>query len=549
MIALQESIKAGLFTKHNLINNIFAGIIVGIVALPLAMAFAIASGARPESGLYTAIISALIVAIFGGSRVQIAGPTGAFIVILANITGQYGFAGLQLATLVAGGILIILGVMRLGTVIKYIPQPVIAGFTIGIGVIIFVGQWKYFFGLPVKLSISDNFYQKITQLLSSLPQLNIATTLLGIMSIFLVVYSGKFIKKIPGPLVAMIVITLIQKIFSFSGVATIGSVFGTIPSGLPPITIPHLTINSFIGILGPAFTIALLGAIESLLSATAADRLTNQRHNPNQELIGQGIANCIVPFFCGFASTGAIARTATNIKNGGNSPLAAIVHSIFLLLIILFLAPLASYIPLCALAAILFVVAYNMSDIQHVIYTLKHSPIDDKVVLISTFILTVVTDLVIAVNIGIVLALLFFMRRVTATSYVQEEKINFIDSITINKFQFKRNIIIYKLHGPFFFGVAEKFTNSLKVVHNNVDAVVFDFHNVPFVDFSGLHTFQETIEKLYKQNVKMYLYAANYGIRKKFTQVGIKSYIETKQSFSSMDELASHDNKYFVSSY
>lgn len=396
MFALKEAYQAKLLTRSNLVRNIFAGVVVGIVALPLSMAFAIASGARPEDGLYTAIIAAIFVAIFGGSRVQISGPTGAFIVILAGITGRYGFSGLQLATIFAGVILFLMGIMRLGTVIKFIPQPVIAGFTAGIGIIIFVGQWKDFFGLPVSMKIDTDFHNKILILLSAFPKLNLTTTILAIISILLVIYSSKFIKKIPGPLIAMLAATIIQAMFNFKGVATIGTVFGEIPRGFPPFTIPTFTYQEFVDILGPAFTIALLGAIESLLSATAADGMANTKHRPNNELIGQGLANFVAPFFGGFASTGAIARTATNIRNGGNSPIAAIVHSIFLLLIILFLAPFAKYIPLCSLAAILFVVAYNMSDIPHFIYILKHSPLDDKLVLLITFGLTVFTDLVTA---------------------------------------------------------------------------------------------------------------------------------------------------------
>jgi len=545
MLAIKEAYLANLFSKKYWGNNIFAGLIVGIVALPLAMAFAIASGARPENGLYTAIIAAAAVAIFGGSRVQIAGPTGAFIVILANITGKYGFVGLQLATFVAGGILLLMGIMRLGSVIKFIPQPVIAGFTAGIGVIIFVGEWKDFFGLPTHIKIDAEFHQKVYTLVSAFPHLNIATVLLGIFSLLLVIYSHKLIKKIPGPLIAMLAATILQVVFKFDHVATIATVFGHIPRGFPEFQMPHLTFDSFIEILEPAFTIALLGAIESLLSATAADGLANTRHQPNQELIGQGIANCITPFFGGFAATGAIARTATNIRNGGNSPIAALVHSAFLLLIILFLAPLAGYIPLCSLAAILFVVAYNMSDVKHFVYILKHSPLDDKMILLITFGLTVFTNLVIAVNIGVVLAMLFFMRRITQTTNVHEEAINLpTANPSTNSYGFKRNVIIYTIQGPLFFAVSEKFVDSLTAIHDATNAIVFDLHMVPFIDFSGLQSFHEAVQKLHAHKIKIYLYAANYTIRQKFTEVGLKELIETKQSFASIQKIANHDNQF-----
>lgn len=548
MLAITEAYRAGLFKRHNFTKNILAGLIVGVVALPLAMAFAIASGARPENGLYTAIIAGILVGIFGGSRIQIAGPTGAFIVILANITGEYGFAGLQIATFIAGGILVIMGLMKLGSVIKFIPEPVIAGFTSGIGVIIFVGEWKDFFGLPVHFALDAKFHEKLIMLLTALPKFNFITTLLGIASLILVIYSHKFkfTKKIPGPLLAMVVVTLLQAIFHFKGVATIGSVFGHIPQGFPPLTVPHITFDSFLGLLGPAFTIALLGSIESLLSATAADGLANTRHNPNQELIGQGIANCITPIFGGFAATGAIARTATNVRSGGNSPIAAIVHSLLLLIIILFLAPLAEYIPLCSLAAILFVVAYNMSDVRHFAYILKNSRLDDKLVLLITFSLTVFIDLVVAVNIGVVLAMLFFMRRMMQTTNVQSELFSPDKNITPenNVYQFKRSVLVYSINGPLFFGVTEKFTDSLSVTHTESDAIVFNFEAVPFIDFSGQNLFQETVEKLHKQNIKIYLYALDSKIQLKFEKINLFEYIENKKAFTNMQDIVTYDNQF-----
>src|SRR3989344_531362 len=363
MLALVEAYRAGLLKRPYWFSNSVAGLIVGVVALPLAMAFAIASGAKPEQGLYTAIIAAFLVGIFGGSRVQIAGPTGAFIVVLASISTRYGMEGLQIATLMAGIVLIGMGLLKLGSIIKFIPEPVIVGFTSGIGCVIFVGQWKDFFGLPFQGSLDMPFHLKLWGLLHTFSHANSATLFLGCLSLFLIFITPKLFKRLPGPLVAMVVVTLLQVGFHFKQVATLGSTFGQIPRHLPDFQRLPFDLSRWIELMQPAFTIALLGSIESLLSASAADGLLGTRHHSNQELIGQGIANMICPLFGGFAATGAIARTATNIRNGGNSPLAAVVHSVFLLLVLLFIAPLAEHIPLCTLAAILFVVAYNMSVI------------------------------------------------------------------------------------------------------------------------------------------------------------------------------------------
>lgn len=417
MIAIIDAYRSGLLNFKNWYPNIIAGLIVGIVALPLAMAFAIASGVRPEQGLYTAIIAGFLVGMFGGSRVQIAGPTGAFVVILAAITAKYGVEGLQIATLLAGIILVFMGFVKLGNVIKFIPEPVIVGFTAGIGFIIFMGEWKDFFGLSVHISLDANFYQKFSILLTALPHLHVTTTILSLLSLFILILSPKLMKRIPGPLIVIVVITSIQALFQFKNVATIGSVFGGIPKHLPHFHLPSLTLDQMLELMVPAFTIALLGAIESLLSATAADSMTGTRHHSNQELIGQGLANILAPLFGGFAATGAIARTATNVHNGGNSPVSSIVHSILLLLVILLFAPLAAYIPLCALAAILFVVAYNMSDIPYFLHMIKNTSAYDVIVLLTTFFLTIFVNLVVAVNVGVIVSLLFFKIKQNKPSF------------------------------------------------------------------------------------------------------------------------------------
>ncbi|MFA7668647.1 MAG: SulP family inorganic anion transporter, partial [Burkholderiaceae bacterium] len=371
MLAIVDAYRSGLLARQHWVSNIVAGLIVGVVALPLAMAFAIASGVKPEQGIYTAIIAGILVSLFGGSRVQIAGPTGAFIVILAGIVAEHGVAGLQIATLMAGVILLLFGLARMGAVIKFIPAPVIVGFTAGIGVVIWVGQWKDFFGLPAVEG--SHFHEKLWALLQVFPQLDFATTALALLSLALLILTPRVsvLARVPGPLVVLVVATLIQAIFGFESVATIGSTYGEIPRGLPTLEVPDITLSRLVELIGPAFAIAMLGAIESLLSAVVADRMAGTRHHSNQELVGQGLANIVAPLFGGIAATGAIARTATNIRNGGNSPLSGVVHALCLVFILLFLAPLAANIPLAALAAILFIVAWNMSDLRHVVKLLR----------------------------------------------------------------------------------------------------------------------------------------------------------------------------------
>lgn len=535
MLAIVEAYHAGLLKSKNWWPNLIAGLIVAVVALPLAMAFAIASGVKPEQGLYTAVVAALIVGIFGGSRVQIAGPTGAFIVILANIVAQYGVSGLQIASLMAGFILLFMGLMKLGSVIKFIPDPVIVGFTSGIGVIIFVGEWNYFFGLSVHLPLNAHFYQKIFELAQALPHLNWDTTGLACLSLFLVLITPRCLKRVPGPLVAMVVVTALQAMFHFKNVATLGSTFGGIPQHLPHFQIPAITFNHALDLIGPAFTIALLGSIESLLSATAADGMAGTRHNSNQELMGQGLANIVAPLFGGFAATGAIARTATNIRNGGNSPIAAIVHSIVLILVLVLLTPLAANIPLCTLAAILFVVAYNMSDIPHFIRIIKRAPRHDVLVLLATFLLTIFTNLVVAVNVGVILAMLFFIRRMHQSVLIEQQKHETLQTelATVGISILPKDMMVYAIQGPFFFGVAEKIEHTLATTHTDPKIIIFRLKDVPFMDMTGLETFNELIEHYYKRGVKVYLCEANSKVKHKLTNVGILNWIAEKQVFSS----------------
>lgn len=525
MITILEAKRAGLFGRGKIIPNIVAGVIVGIVALPLAMAFAIASGARPEQGLYTAIIGGFMVTVLGGSRVQITGPTGAFIAILSGVTAKYGIEGLQVATLMAGLMLVAMGLAKMGGVIKFIPSPVIVGFTAGIAVIIFVGQWKDFFGLP-KVA-GEHFHEKLLHLMEVLPQFHQTTLALAILSLLLVLFSSKIrgMHRVPGPLTAMVVATVLQSVFHFEGVATIGSAFGGIPQGLPSFKLPSFSMTQIIQLLGPAFTIAMLGAIESLLSAVVADGMTGEKHDSNQELIGQGLANIATPLFGGFAATGAIARTATNVRNGGTSPLAGITHTLTLLCILLFLAPLAAGIPLAALAAILFVVAYNMSAMKHFAHIVLRAPRADVVILVITFLLTVFADLVIAVNVGVILAVFQFLRRMADTVEVQK-----LDShalkMELNEqglSELPAGVLVFEIDGPFFFGAVESFERALIQTGTDPTVLIVRLRRVPFMDITGLQTIEEVIKKLQKRGVHVMLCEANHRVHAKLWKASVLS--------------------------
>ena len=526
MIALLQAKADGLWSRSQIRNNVLAGVVVGIVALPLAMAFAIASGARPEQGIYTAIVAALLTAIFGGTRVQISGPTGAFVAVLSIITAQHGFAGLQIATLMAGVILLVFGFARLGNVIKYIPNPVIAGFTAGIGLIIFVGQWKDFLGLTPAAS-GLRFHQKLWSLIEALPTINIATTGLALLSLAILILGARYLKRIPAPLVALIVATVLQTIFQFKGVATIGSAFGGIPRTLPTFSIPSLDPARVLSLVGPAFTIALLGAIESLLSAVVADGMAGTRHDSNQELIGQGIANIVAPLFGGFAATGAIARTATNIRNGATSPLAGMVHSLFLILVILLFAPLASTIPLCCLSAILFVVAWNMSEVPHVFRVLRGAPKADVGILLLTFFLTVFVDLVVAVNVGVIFAALLFMRRMADSVNVEQHIEELPDSGTPGSPAVPENngVLIYSIEGPFFFGAAEKLERSLEHIHRATTTLILRMGNVPFVDATGIFAIEEIITDFRRHGATVLLVEVRPNVRYKLDRGGVIAHV------------------------
>jgi sulfate permease, SulP family len=536
MIALLEARAAGLWSRKHIANNVLAGVVVGVVALPLAMAFAIASGARPEQGIYTAIIAAFLTSLFGGTRLQIAGPTGAFIAVLSIITATHGIVGLQIATLMAGIILVAFGAARLGAVIKYIPDPVIVGFTAGIGVIIFVGQWKDFFGLSPAPS-GLHFHEKLIVLFQAIPTISGATTGLALLALAILIIGPRFLKRIPAPLVAMVAITVLQATFHFKGVATIGTAFGGIPRKLPSFALPAIGLTQILSLIGPAFTIALLGAIESLLSAVVADGMAGTRHNSNQELIGQGIANMVAALFGGFAATGAIARTATNIRNGATSPLAGMVHSGFLILVILVLSPLASSIPLCCLSAILFVVAWNMSEIPHFIRLVRGSPGTDVAVLLITFALTVFVDLVVAVNVGVILAALVFMRRMALAVNIEAH----VDGATrtigtaLAPGSVPPGTVVYSIDGPLFFGAAEKLERTLAHIQRPATTLVLRMGQVPFVDATGISAIDEIITDFLKHGASVILSEVRPNVLHKLDRAGLIRRLGAENATDTLD--------------
>ena len=511
MIALIEASRAGLFRRREWLPNLVAGLIVGVVALPLALAFAIASGVRPEQGIYTSIIAGLIVSAFGGSRVQIAGPTGAFIVILAGVVAAFGVDGLLLATIMAGVILTALGLARFGVVIRFVPSPVVAGFTAGIGVIIWAGEWHDFFGLPKTGGV--HFYEKLWGLLQVLPQLDPITTALAVFSVLVILFGPRVpgLRRVPGPVIALVAATAIQAAVAFPTIATIGSTFGAIPLGLPHFVLPEISVDRLIALLPSAFTIAMLGAIESLLSAVVADRMAGTRHNSNQELIGQGLANIVAPFFGGIAATGAIARTATNVRNGATSPIAGFVHCLTLVLVLLVAAPLAGRIPLAALAAILFVVAWNMSDARGFVRMARTAPPADTGILLITFALTVLTDLVIAVNVGVILAMLQFLRRMASSVEVRESHSDGVPE----------GILVLSIEGPFFFGAVDSLERALAHAQDKAHAVVLRLGHAPFIDSTGLDALEQAMRDLERHGVSVMICEANGRVLRKLVRAGL----------------------------
>jgi len=478
-------------------HDLIAGVTVGLVALPLAMAFAISSGVKPEAGLYCAVIAGFLISALGGSKVQIGGPTGAFVVVVAGIVAKFGIDGLFMCTMMAGVLLIILGATGLGSTIKFIPRPVVIGFTNGIAVLIASTQIKDFFGLKIDHVPSD-FISRIKTLAESASTYTPAATVVAIAAVVAILIITKFAKPIPGSIIVLFAATAIASIFSLP-IETIGTRFGGVPSGFPAPHIPVFRMDLILPLLAPVFTVTMLGAIESLLSAVVADRMSGDRHNPNVELIGQGIANMVSPLFGGLPATGAIARTATNIRSGATSPIAGMIHALTLLLILLFAAPLAKLIPLACLAAILLVVAYNMGEWNEIPEILKTSKADVSVWLI-TFLLTVFADLTVAVEAGMILAALLYIRKVTAITTVEpvtEEYIKrgFAHSLQTN--EIPEGVAVFRIHGPFLFGSSDKLDVIYDQLENLPPVVMLRLRNMNAIDATGLHAIESLADALH----------------------------------------------------
>jgi len=445
-------------------------------------------------------------------------------------------AGLQVATLMAGVMLLVMGLTKMGAVIKFIPAPVIVGFTTGIGVIIFVGQWSDFLGLP-KVT-AEHFHEKLWGQLTLLSQTHLPTLAIALLSLLIVIFSPKVsaLKKVPGPLVAMIVATLLQSTLQLQGVATIGTAFGGVPQGLPAFALPDLNLSQVLSLIGPAFTIAMLGAIESLLSAVVADGMAGTKHDSNQELVGQGIANMMTPLFGGFAATGAIARTATNIRNGATSPLAGVMHAVTLIAVLLVLAPLASSIPLAALAAILFVVAWNMSELHRFGRVLLRAPYADRAILVVTFLLTVFVDLVVAVNVGVILAILHFLRRMAAAVELRQ-----LDHVSVQSELASQGLatlpagtLLYEINGPMFFGAVDNVERVLRDTATDPKVLIIRLQRVPFMDVTGLQCLEDAITGLQKRGVKVLLCEANERVLLKLRKAGVFETLPDGHYFDSL---------------
>jgi SulP family sulfate permease len=502
--------------KETVTKDIVSGIIVGIVALPLALVFAMASGVSPEKGLVTAIIAGFIISAFGGSRVQIGGPTGAFIVLVYGIVQQYGVTGLTIATFMAGFFIILMGLARLGNYLKYLPYSLIVGFTSGIALIIFTSQINDFLGLEIQ-DLPADFLDKWPIFFEKIDQVNIYAVGIAVATLLISIYFSKIFRKIPGAILAIISITAVVYIFELP-VETIQTRFGEIPNSIGKPEIPALDYQTIKSLIQPAFAIALLGAIESLLSAVVADSMIGGKHRSNAELVAQGTANIAAAFFGGIPATGAIARTATNVKNGGRTPIAGIVHAIVLLAVMLFLAPLAKYIPLACLAGILVVVAYNMSEWRQFASILKGNRMD-VIILLTTFFLTVFFDLIIAIEVGVILSSFMFMKRMSSSleinnltrDFKTEEELFDREELTI-----PAGVVLYEINGPLFFGVARQFQQTLTNIQLKPKAIIIRMRYVPMIDATGFQSLKEIINLFKKKNIPVILSGIQENLRKDF---------------------------------
>ncbi|OGX08880.1 MAG: sodium-independent anion transporter [Omnitrophica WOR_2 bacterium GWA2_47_8] len=530
------------YSIKKFIPDLIAGIIVGIVALPLAIAFAIASGVKPEQGLYTAVVAGFLISCLSGSRVQIGGPTGAFIVIVYGIIQKYGYDGLATATLMAGILLILMGIARFGDIIKYIPYPVTVGFTAGIALIIFAAQIRDFLGLTGG-TVPAEFVEKFKYYAKHINTLNVPTLLVGLLTLFIIIYWPKVTRRVPGSFIAIILTTLAVQIFHLP-VETIGSRFGGVPNTLPMPHLPHISVELITKLSSPALTIAILAGIESLLSAVVADGMTGNRHRSNMELIAQGVANIASPIMGGIPATGAIARTATNIKNGGRTPFAGIIHAITLLLILVFFGPWASLIPMAALAGILIIVAYNMSE-WHLFVKIFRSPARDIVVLLTTFFLTVFVDLTVAIKFGIVLAALLFMRRMadaTQVGYVTDSLIeeadeeDVVDENRISQKDIPEGIEVFEINGPFFFGATDKFKDTIRGLEKKPKVLILRMRHVPTIDATALSALENVFNLSKHDGTQIILSGLQPRPLEKIKRAGLLKYIGEKNIQPNIDQ-------------
>ena len=485
------------YDRQKFLLDFIAGVTVGLVALPLAMAFAIASGLTPQAGIYCAIVTGFLISALGGSKTQIGGPTGAFVVVVAGIVAVHGVDGLFMCTVMAGVLLVIMGVTGLGTAVKFIPRPVVIGFTNGIAVLIASTQVKDFFGLHLD-KVPGVFSLRMEALAKSFHTFSFEATALAAFTLLTLIICRSVSSRIPGPIVALVMATTAVYLFKLP-VETIGTKFGGIPAGLPHLQIPKFRVDLIHGLLGPAFTVAMLGAIESLMSAVVSDRMSNDRHNPNVELFGQGIANIFSPMFGGLPATGAIARTATNIRSGAQSPIAGIIHALTLLCILLFAAPLVSYVPMAALAGILMVVAYNMGEWREIPQLLKLTKTDISIWLV-TFALTVFADLTVAVEAGMILAALLFISRVASTTTVSQVTDDYVEDGRVHILQDKDipyYATIFRIHGPFLFGATDKIAAVAENIHKLPPVVILRLRNMTALDATGLFAIEEVAKQLH----------------------------------------------------
>lgn len=517
------------YNRKTFVADLMAGTIVGIVALPLAIAFGIASGVTPEKGIITAIVAGFVISALGGSKVQIGGPTGAFIIIIYGIIQQYGMEGLTIATLMAGVFLILFGFLHLGTIIKFIPYPIVVGFTSGIAVTIFTTQVKDLFGLNIA-SVPSDFIEKWICYFNNFSTVDLWSSVIGIVSVVIIMLTPKVSKKIPGSLVAIIVMTvaalLLKQFAGVESIETIGDRFA-ISNSLPEATVPALSWEIIKNLVSPAITIAILGAIESLLSAAVADGVIGDHHNSNTELIAQGVANLASPIFGGIPATGAIARTMTNINNGGRTPIAGIVHAVVLLLIFLFLMPLAKYIPMACLAGVLVVVSYGMSGWRSFLALMKN-PKSDVTVLLFTFFLTIIFDLTIAIEVGLIIACLLFMRRMSETTdvHVISNEINPDDEDSdmhlgnIEHLTIPKGVEVYEINGPYFFGAGNRFEEIMATLGDRPQVRIIRMRKVPFVDSTGIHNLTNLCEMSQKEGIQIVLSGVTEKVHSQLNKAG-----------------------------